>query len=286
MVYSMVLHAGEAVEPRAAIPRLRHRSITWRGAGMKRLEGKVAIITGAGSGMGRAMANLFAQEGAKIFAAEWHPDALAEVIAEVRAAGGEIEGIEGDVSKAEDCNRIVQTAADTFGTLDVLCNNAGIMDDFSDAVAVKDDVFLRTMGVNAYGPMYLTRAAVPHMLDKGGAIVNSASMAGIGGGAAGCAYTMSKHAVIGLTKNTAWQYAKRGVRCNAIAIGAVVTNIMQNSNQGINQEAMDRAMEWAKLAPAYLQPIDIARLALFLASDESHYINGAIVNADAGWSCA
>lgn len=253
---------------------------------MARLEGKVAIVTGAGSGMGRAMANLFAQEGAKLVVAEWHPAALDEVVAEVTAAGGTITGIGGDVSKPEDCARIVQTAIDTYGQIDVLCNNAGIMDDFSDPASLSDEVLMRTMGVNAFGPLYMTRAAVPHMLGRGGAIVNSSSMAGVGGGAAGCAYTMSKHAVIGLTKNTAWQYAKKGLRCNAIAIGAVATNIMQNSAQGITQESMDRAMEWSKLAPAYLQPMDIARLALFLASDDASAINGAVVAADAGWGAA
>ena len=250
-----------------------------------RLENKVCVITGAGSGMGRAMANLFAKEGAKVVAAEWNQTTLDEVVAEVKAAGGEIAGVQGDVSKREDAERIVRSAIDNFGKLDVLCNNAGIMDNFAAAADADDAIVQRVFGVNVYGPLNLTRAALPHMLGNGGSIVNSASLAGIGGGAAGVAYTMSKHAVVGLTRNTAWQYAKEGVRCNAMAIGGVNTNIMQNTALGIDQKGMERSQPWMACAPAFLEPIDIANLALFLASDESSKINGAIIAADAGWSC-
>jgi NAD(P)-dependent dehydrogenase (short-subunit alcohol dehydrogenase family) len=254
---------------------------------MARLDGKVAIITGAGSGMGRAMANLFAAEGAKLVVAEWHQETLDEVVAEVKAAGGEIVGVQGDVSKVEDCMAIVQTAADTFGKIDVLCNNAGIMDNFAGPADVDDAIFMRVMSINSFGPLYLIRAAIPHMLaGGGGAIVNSASLAGIGGGAAGTAYTMSKHAVIGLTKNTAWQYRKQGIRCNAMAIGAVQTNIMTNTALGVEAAGLAGAQDWINLAPAYLEPVDVANLALFLASDDSSRINGAVMNVDAGWSCA
>ena len=143
-----------------------------------RLEGKVAVITGAGSGMGRSMANLFAAEGAKVVAAEWNQATLDEVVAEVTAAGGQITGVQGDVSKAEDCARIVQTAVDTYGTLDVLCNNAGIMDNFAGAASFSPDLLPRVMGVNAYGPLYLTNEALKVMLPKGGgSIVHTASAA-------------------------------------------------------------------------------------------------------------
>lgn len=253
---------------------------------MTRLEGKVIIVTGAGSGMGRAMANLFSTEGARIVAAEWHQNTLDEVVAEVSAAGGAIVGVQGDVSVREDCERIVQAAIDTYGKLDVLCNNAGIMDNFAGAAEVDDAIMQRVFGINVYGPLYLTRAALPHMLGNGGSIVNSASLAGLGGGAAGAVYSMSKHAVIGLTKSTAWQYAKQGVRCNAMAIGAVQTNIMQNTALGINEHGMQVSKPWIDLAPAYLIPDDVANLALFLASDESSKINGAVITADGGWSCA
>jgi NAD(P)-dependent dehydrogenase (short-subunit alcohol dehydrogenase family) len=121
------------------------------------------------------------------------------------------------------------------------------------------------------------------MLGRNGSIVNSSSLAGIGGGAAGVVYTMSKYAVIGLTLNTAWQYAKKGVRCNAMAIGAVQTNIMENTALGMDPEGGARAGEWAGLIPAFLQPMDVANVACFLASGEASMVNGAVVNVDGGW---
>ena len=257
-----------------------------------RLADKVAVITGAGSGMGRAMANLFAKHGAKVVAAEWNATTLDEVVAEVRAGGGTIVGVAGDVSRREDDQRIVQVAIDTYGRLDILCNNAGIMDNMAAAGEFDEATLARVMGVNAFGPLYLINAAVPHFLAQGhGVIVNTASAAGVGGCAAGVAYTMSKHAVVGLTKNTAWAYAKSGIRCNAMAVGGVNTGIMQNTagkvaNVDPASIGAARAMAWAGMAPGYGEPIDIANLALFLASDESRFVNGAIVHIDAGWTAA
>ncbi|GAB4287121.1 MAG: SDR family oxidoreductase [Coriobacteriia bacterium] len=253
-----------------------------------RLEGKVAVITGAGSGMGRAMANLFSAEGAKIVAAEWNAATLAEVVEEVKAAGGEIVGVEGNVALVEDCERIIDTAVEAFGTVDVLCNNAGVMDGFAGAANATDEMYERVFGVNVSGPFYLTRKALAVMLKKGsGSIINTASVAGVGGGAAGVIYTMSKHAVIGLTKNTAWQYALKGVRCNAIVAGGVETNIMSSVDQSkMDPEGAERAQKYASIIPGMLKATDIADLALFLASDESKMINGAAIPADAGWLAA
>jgi NAD(P)-dependent dehydrogenase (short-subunit alcohol dehydrogenase family) len=255
-----------------------------------RLEGKVAVITGTGSGMGRAMANLFAKEGAKVVAAEWNQATLDAVVAEVKAAGGDIVGVQGDVSKREDDQRIIQTAIDSFGRIDILCNNAGIMDNMAAAGDFDEATLARVMGVNAYGPLFLINAALPHFLGQGkGTIVNTASLAGVGGGAAGVVYTMSKHACVGLTKNTAWMYAPQGIRCNGMAVGGVATGIMENTAGKV--AAMDvtsvgpaRAGAWASMAPSFGEPIDIAYCALYLASDESKFVNGAIVNIDAGWS--
>ncbi len=253
-----------------------------------RLEGKVAVITGAGSGMGRAMANLFAAEGAKVVAAEWNETTLAEVVDEVKAAGGEIVGVQGDVSKLEDCRRIVETATATYGRLDVLCNNAGVMDNFAGVADFSDELLERVFGINVYGPMYLMRLAVPVMVAQGGgSIVVTASVAGIKGGAAGVVYTASKHAIVGATKSTAWQYGQKGVRCNAIAAGGVETNIMSSVDPSkIEPAGAERCQFGASIIPAMLKAGDIADLALFLASDESKMINGAIIPADAGWSAA
>ena len=257
-----------------------------------RLEGKVAVITGTGSGMGRAMANLFAKEGAQIVAAEWNQTTLDEVVAEVKAAGGTIVGVLGDVSKRQDDQRIIKTAIDTYGRIDILVNNAGIMDNMAAAGDFDEATLERVIGVNSFGPLYLINAALPHFLAQNkGVIVNIASVAGVGGGAAGVAYTMSKHAAIGLTKNTAWMYAKQGIRCNALAVGGVATGIMQNTagkvaEMDVTSVGPARAGEWASMAPAFGESNDIAYAALYLATDESKFVNGAVLNIDAGWTAA
>lgn len=251
-----------------------------------RLEGKVAVITGAGSGMGRAMANLFSAEGAKVVAAEWNQQTLDEVVAEVQGKGGTITGVQGDISKEDDCKRIIDTAKATYGKIDVLCNNAGVMDNFAGVATFTDEMLQRVFSINVYGAMYLSRLVVPLMLEQGsGSIVNTASVAGTHGGAAGVVYTASKHAVVGVTKNTAWYYAKSGIRCNAIVAGGVETNIMASVDQSkIDPAGAQQAGVYASIIPAMLKATDIANLALFLASDESKMINGALVPADAGWT--
>jgi NAD(P)-dependent dehydrogenase (short-subunit alcohol dehydrogenase family) len=253
-----------------------------------RLENKVAVITGAASGMGKAMALLFSAEGAKIVAADWHAESLDAVVAEIAAAGGDVIGVQGDVSKKAEAEKIIDEAVAKFGRVDVLCNNAGVMDVNQGVGELTDEMWERVMGINVNGPMYLSRKAVPLMVAQGGgSIVNTASLAGIGGGAAGAAYTVSKHAIVGLTRQTAYRYALEGIRCNAMACGAVETNIMQS----VDPTKMDpagsaRCQAWYGVIPAQLKPEEVADLALFLASDEAKHINGAIIPADGGWSAA
>jgi NAD(P)-dependent dehydrogenase (short-subunit alcohol dehydrogenase family) len=253
-----------------------------------RLSGKVAVVTGAGSGMGRAMAILFAAEGAKVLAAEWHAESLREVVDEVTGTGGVIAGVEGNVALQADCERIIDAAVNAYGRVDVLCNNAGVMDTNQAVAEVTNEMWDRVLGINLFGPMYLSRRAVPLMVAQGGgSIVNTDSLAGLGGGAAGVAYTVSKHGLIGLTRNTAFVYGPEGVRCNAIAAGAVETNIMASVDATkMDPKGSARYNTWYAAIPGQLKPIDIAQLALFLASDESKMINGAIIPADAGWSAA
>jgi len=253
-----------------------------------RLENKVAVITGAGSGMGRAMASLFAAEGASVVAAEWNAAALKQVVDEVTATGGSIVGVEGNVASEEDCERIIDTAVRTYGRIDVLCNNAGVMDTNQAVGELTNEMWERVLGINLNGPMFLSRKAVTIMVAQGaGSIVNTSSLAGLGGGAAGVAYTVSKHGLIGLTRNTAFVYGPEGVRCNAIAAGAVETNIMASIDPTkMDPKASARYQTWYAAIPGQLKADDIAQLALFLASDESKMINGAIIPADAGWSAA
>jgi NAD(P)-dependent dehydrogenase (short-subunit alcohol dehydrogenase family) len=254
----------------------------------RRLEGKVAIITGAGSGIGYAIATLFSKEGAKIVAGEWNEKTLAQVITDVQKASGEITGVQVNVANRAEAESLVDKAVSTYGRIDVLCNNAGVMDTMAGVADVTDEIWQRVLDININGPMYLSRRVIPVMLKQGsGSIINTASVAGIRGAAAGAAYTVSKHALIGLTRSTAWMYGPKGIRCNAMMCGGVETNIMTSVDRTkINPEGAKRTGIYASIMPALLKPIDIANLALFLASDESKHINGAIIPADAGWSTA
>jgi NAD(P)-dependent dehydrogenase (short-subunit alcohol dehydrogenase family) len=223
-----------------------------------------------------------------VVAADWHLAELEAAMAPIAKAGSTVRSVRADVSQAADCEAMVDKAVAEFGRLDVLVNNAGVMDLDQPVGSLDLAVWRRVLAINLDGPMFAMRRALPIMVKQGGgSIINIASVAGLGGGAAGAAYTVSKHALIGLTLNTAWMYAKQNVRCNAIAAGGVATNIMQS----VDQTKMDaagsaRAGEYYPLMPATLDPIDIARLVLFLAGDGSRYINGAIIPADAGWRAA
>jgi NAD(P)-dependent dehydrogenase (short-subunit alcohol dehydrogenase family) len=253
-----------------------------------RLDGKVAVITGAGSGMGLAMATRFASEGAKVIAGDWNAARLEEAIGNIRRSGGTIVGAQGNIADRATAEGLVDLAISTHGRIDVLVNNAGVMDYMQGVGELSDDIWRRVLGISLDGPMYTMRRAVPLMVKQGGgSIVNIASTAGIEGGAAGAAYTAAKHGLVGLTRNTAWIYATQGIRCNAICPGATKTHIAET----MTPERMDpagsaRAGAYAALIPAMLDPEDIAALALFLATDESRYVNGAIIPADAGWTAA
>jgi NAD(P)-dependent dehydrogenase (short-subunit alcohol dehydrogenase family) len=252
------------------------------------LEGKVAVITGAASGMGLAMARLFAAEGAKLVVGDWNQERLDAAVAGIQASGGAVIGLQGNIADKEAAERLVDHAVSTYGRLDILCNNAGVMDYMQGIGELSDDIWRRVLGINLDGPMYTSRRAVPQMIKQGsGSIINTASTAGISGAAAGAAYTASKHALVGLTRNTAWMYAKQGIRCNAICPGGTSTNIGESmAPDRIDPVGMARTGAFAALIPAVLEPNDIAALALFLASDASRYINGAIIPADAGWKAA
>lgn len=251
-----------------------------------RLEGKVAVITGAASGIGLAMATRFAAEGARIVAADWNGQRLEEAVKRIQATDGAIVGVQGNIADQAMAEGLIDRALNTYGSLDVLCNNAGVMDYMQGVGELSDDIWRRVLSINLDGPMFASRRAVQYMLQHGGgSIINTASTAGIHGGAAGAAYTASKHALVGLTRNTAWMYAAKGIRCNAICPGATMTNIGETMPaERLDAAGSERARAFAALAPAYLDPADIASLALFLASDESRHINGAIIPADAGWA--
>ncbi len=251
------------------------------------LTGKVAIVTGASSGIGLATAELLATNGAKVVAADWNEKRLDDAVKAMTAKGLAVTAVKANVAEQADVERMIAEAISAFGGLHILVNNAGVMDLDQPAGNLDLAIWRRVMSINVDGPMFAIRAAMPHLLKAGGSIVNVSSVAGVGGAAAGVAYTTSKHALIGMTKNTAWMYAKRNIRCNAIATGGVNTNIMESVDAAkMDQEGLARASEYYPLMPTFLNPIDIANLVLFLASDTSRYINGAIIPADGGWRAA
>lgn len=251
-----------------------------------KLKDKVVVVTGGGAGMGRAIVELFASEGAKVVIGEWNQTTLDEAVASLKKNGADVAGFKVDISNEAQAEGLIADAVKTFGRVDVLVNNAGVMDLYHGVGELPDDIWQRVLGVNLNGPMYLMRKAVPLMVAQGGgAIVNITSLAGTSGGAAGAAYTVSKHGLIGLTRNTAWRYVLENVRCNAIAAGGVETTIGNSMDMSrLDQGGYARSKPIHDTAPRFLKPMDIANLALFLASDESRNINGAIIPADAGWS--
>ena len=248
--------------------------------------GRTVIITGAGSGIGRAMALGFAATGARVLVADLVPARVDESCALIERAGGTASGCVVDVRVAESVGQMVTGALAAWGHVDVLCNNAGIMDMMQPAGTTSDAVWHDVLRTNLDGVMFATRAVLPAMLQAGrGVIINTASGAGLRGGAAGAAYTASKHGVIGLTKNTAYSYGRQGIRCVAICPGGVHTNIDGGKGFAAFDPAGLQVCEPVlRLAGRMAQPEDIAAVAVFLASDAAGFINGAIVPVDDGWS--
>jgi NAD(P)-dependent dehydrogenase (short-subunit alcohol dehydrogenase family) len=251
---------------------------------MGKLENRVAIVTGAASGMGKAIAILYAKEGAKVAVSDLVLKDAENVVYEIESAGGVAFPIKANITNEVDVQDLVDSTVNKFGTIDILVNNAGIMDNFVPAGAVTDELWDRVFAVNSTGPMRTIRKVLPIFISKkSGTIVNIASVGGVFGSRAGAAYTASKHAIIGLTKNVGFQYATLGIRCNAIAPGAVNTNISKTICDP-HEFGMERAMAGINLNPRSGEPNDIAKVALFLASDEASFVNGTIISADAGWT--
>jgi NAD(P)-dependent dehydrogenase (short-subunit alcohol dehydrogenase family) len=253
-----------------------------------RLKDKVIVITGGGGGIGRAIATLFAAEGAKLVLGEWDQQSLTEALAEIRSQGGTANGVRGNVSVQADAEALVEAAISNYGRVDVLVNNAGVIDSNQGVGELNDEMWERVIGVNLNGPMYTSRKAVQHMLRQGGGnIINMASAAGIGGGSAGAAYTVSKHGLVGLTRNTAWMYTNKSIRCNAICPAGVVTGMAKSIDLSkVDPLGAERNGLYYSTMPKILQPVEIAKLALYLASDDSNCISGAIITADYGWRAA
>jgi len=253
---------------------------------LSRHAGRVALVTGAGSGIGRATTLRLAREGALVVGCDVDADGLATTTADLADAGLEATLLEGDITSQPDVDRVVDETIGRHGRVDVLANVAGINDWFLPAHEVDDDTWARVIAVNITGPLMLCRKVLPFMRDQqSGAIVNVGSVSSLGGGGSGVAYTTSKHAVIGLTRSIAWTYQEEGIRCCAVCPGAVATGIGSTSVPR-SEWGLDRLRPVLALRRTIADPDEIAGVISWLASDEATNVNGAIVSSDGGWGAA
>lgn len=258
---------------------------------MKRLDGKVAFITGAGAGIARAAAELFAREGARVAIAEIDGAAGKAAEARVRDSGGEALFVETDVRDEESVKRSIAAVAARFDRLDVLYNCAGGSRSEDDLVTALDlSVWQKTMSLDLFGAMLCCRHAIPRIIESGGgAVINMSSGAALRGSSPAHVYTAAKGAILSLTRALAGAYAKDNVRVNAICAGRILTDRITSRYGSLEsagpvedrQDAAGRVKEY----PFWVgKPEDIASIALFLASDESRMITGASIPADGGRS--
>lgn len=247
---------------------------------MGKLTNKVAIVTGAGGGMGKADALLFANEGAKVVITDIQLDKVEEVAEEIKQSGGDALGVRHDVSSEDDWKNIVDKVLATYGKIDVLVNNAGV----SNAVPMLEqtvEIWNKVMNINLTGVFLGQKYVIPHMIENGGgSIINISSIAGLTGGSGSGAYTASKGAVRMLTKATAVDFAKHNIRCNSIHPGYIETPMT------VDLMANEQMREWFLSQvplPRLGKAEDIAKGVLFLASDDSSYITGVELPIDGGY---
>ena len=249
-----------------------------------KLEGKSVVVTGASSGMGKSIVELFVAEGAQVVAVARRTERLEELAASLADAPGKVVPFTGDVSKLEDCEAMIDAAVSNFGKLDVLVNNAGVMDNMATVANFSDEKYEQLMAINVYGPLAATRKAVQVFLQQGGGgNIITVSSVGSMHQAAGVVYGMSKAAINAMVRHTAFVYRTEGIRSNAIAPGGINTEIAASMGMP-DTDGYGRIQGVLGLMPGQGEGSDIANAALFLASDESAFISGQIVAVDGGWS--
>ncbi len=252
---------------------------------MGRLDGKVAIITGATLGMGESASRLFAKEGAKVVVVARKADRVEKLVSEIKAAGGEAIGVPGDAAREEDWKRIVEKAEEAFGPVNVLVNNAGVSPNDCGIETCSMDLWERTMNTNIKSVWLGIRAVLPSMRKAGGgSIVNCASGIVHQGGVDTVAYAASKGGVHSLTINTAVTLAKEHIRVNSVNPGFIYTPLIEGMGFG-SFEDLSKMMSSSTPLPPYVgSPEDVAYAYLYLASDESAFVTGAEITIDGGAS--
>jgi NAD(P)-dependent dehydrogenase (short-subunit alcohol dehydrogenase family) len=250
---------------------------------MKRLQGKVAVITGANSGIGEVTAELFAREGATVVLVARRKNKLIEVEKRIHDSGGNAISVPGDVTSAADCRNVFEQTIKAFGKVDILVNNAGIIDNHTPTIKVSDELWNNVIAINLTGTFLFCREALKYMTKVNkGVIVNVSSIAGVYGNG-GAAYSASKFGVIGLTKNIAIQYSGTGIRCNAVCPGPTPTALNTPGQlKNFDQEFMEICARHTDHSVGDSESIDQANAVLYLSTDESRYLTGQVLVVDRG----
>lgn len=253
---------------------------------MNGLAGKTAVVTGAGSGIGRASAQRFAEEGASVVIADVVEETGHETVDLIEDAGGDATFVEVDVSDATSVEQMVDVAVDTYGSLDFAHNNAGILTGFVEMAEIEEEQWDRLLDINLKGIWACMKAELPIMEEQGnGVIINTASEAGLVGMGGLASYSASKHGVVGLTKTAALEYATRGIRINAIAPGPTNTNIQANAEGGSNDPTsmpFDTSAMIDVPMGRSAEPEEMAGVVAFLCSSDASYITGHTIPVDGG----
>lgn len=247
---------------------------------MNRLKDKVAIVTGAANGIGRAIAELFAEEGAWVLVTDLEPDTGQATVAAIRDQGGSAEFCQGDVSNPSDVARAVELAAAKTGHIDILCNNAAYLGEFHSILESTEDEWTKCINVALLGTHYFTKATLPHMINQQkGSIVNVVSIQAMAGMMTSVAYTATKAALLGYTLSAAYDYGPQNIRVNSLCPGPIQTRISAKPGQPHYKWQCDNTVLGRVGFPR-----EVAWAAVFLASDEASFVTGVTLPVDGGWT--